>query len=189
MPTKPAPKTVGFEPVAGLLAFLFPGLGHFFLGEKSRAIAIAAGMLGLIFIGLLTGGIDAVDSKQDKLWYIPQAIAGPVVFGVDYINQTRLKGVDLQASDGSNARVFRTPNPGEELAVQTDPQRPGQKIRVIVPKAGAVPAKSKSISHMNEVGTLFVALAGMLNLIVILDALFPGMREAVPVAQNKPGVA
>src|SRR5207244_3626162 len=74
----------GFEPAAGVLACVFPGLGHWVLGERWRAMAIAAGVLGLFFGGMLIGGIDVVDSREDTIWFVGEALVGPVAFGVDY---------------------------------------------------------------------------------------------------------
>ena len=88
------------------------------------------GVLLLVVCGVLIGGIDAVDRKEDRLWFIAQAFNGPIAFGVDYLNQNMIK----------------TKSPEERLW-------------------------TTGISHVNEIGTLFIALAGLMNLAVILDAL------------------
>src|SRR5262245_19326155 len=151
----------GFEPMAALLAYAFPGLGHFVLGERARARAIAAGILGLFFGGLLIGGIDAVDRKEDTIWFAGQALVGPLAFGVDYYHQNFLK-VDDQVK-------LRTANPGETRG-------PGGRVAQAAP--GQPPPNSKSLGRMNELGTLFCTIAGMLNLIVVIDALFHTKRGA-----------
>ena len=38
----------------------------------------------------------------------------------------------------------------------------------------------KSLGHVNEMGTLYCALAGLMNLVAILDALQPPQRRAEP---------
>jgi hypothetical protein len=43
---------------------------------------------------------------------------------------------------------------------------------------GQLPPNSKSLGRMNELGTLFSTIAGMLNLIVIIDASMHGRRRA-----------
>jgi hypothetical protein len=143
----------GFEPVAGVLACILPGLGHWFLGERWRAAAIAAGVLGLFFGGMLIGGIDAVDSQEDTIWFVGQAMVGPVAFGVDYAHQHHFK-----VRDGGK---LRTANPGETRDAQ------GNAAPAL---NGELPPNSKSLGRMNELGTLFSTIAGMLNLIVIIDA-------------------
>jgi hypothetical protein len=125
-----------FQPLAGILAWVVPGLGHYVLGQRVRGIRIFAGMALLIFGGLFIGGVDTVDSKNDNLWFMAQACAGPVVLGVDVINQKYVK--ELPAAD--------------QIAW-------------------------RSLGHVNSVGTLFIALAGLLNVVVILDAFYPARRD------------
>lgn len=76
-----------FQPVAAALAFIVPGLGHVWLGERKRGLLIGAGVLGLFFGGLLIGGIDVVDRVSDKWWFYLQAGNGPVAFATDAINR------------------------------------------------------------------------------------------------------
>jgi len=145
MPNPPAPPTrtrPAFDPLAGLLAILFPGAGHLYRGEPRRALGIAAGVLGLFFGGILIGGIDVIDSKEDRLWFIGQVIVGPIAIVTDQIHQKALK-VDGQL-----------PLPGT---------------------ADPLPA-TRSLAKINEIGTLYATIAGMMNLIVILDAFFPPAR-------------
>ncbi len=74
------------QPVAGVLAFLVPGMGHLWLGETKRGILIGAGILGLFLGGLLIGGIDVVDRRSDKWWFFLQAGNGPVAFVTEAVN-------------------------------------------------------------------------------------------------------
>lgn len=155
-----------FDPVALVLAYIFPGLGHWYLGEKKRAVLIASGILGLFVGGLLIGGINAVDRKEDKIWFLGQAIVGPVAFGVDYIHQNHLK---VTAKDPSTQQdALRSPWPHEVRG-------PDGRPRTAEPGQG--PSSSVSLGRMNELGTLFSTIAGMLNLLVIIDAAMHGRRQ------------
>jgi hypothetical protein len=145
----------GFEPIAGVLACILPGLGHWYLGERWRAAIVGIGVLGMFLGGLLIGGIDVVDSREDSWWFVGEAMVGPVAWGVDYAHQHHFKVND--------AGKLRTANPGETRDLQGN---------AIAARAGELPPNSKSLGRMNELGTLFCTIAGMLNLIVILDALF-----------------
>lgn len=147
-----------FRPLALLAAVAFPGLGHFLSGERPRALCIAAGILGLFFSGLLVGGIDSIDSREDRIWFFGQALVGPLAFGVDYAHQNHFKVLD--------GKTLRSANPDEGRAPDGRP----------IP--GGTPPNRKSVGKMNEIGTLFSTIAGMLNLIVILDAGFPSRRHA-----------
>jgi len=124
------------QPLAGILAWVVPGLGHFMLGQRIRSIRILAGMCVLILGGLLIGGIDAVDSKNDGLWFIAQVCAGPIVLGIDVLNQ--------------------------------------QYVHNLSPEA-QIPWRS--LGHVNSLGTLYIALAGLMNVVVILDAVYPVRRD------------
>ena len=112
------------------LGWIFPGLGHMSKGQKRRGFLIMFGVLFLVLCGILVGGIDAVDHKQDVLWFIAQVWCGPIVIGVDLLNQ-----------------VFIAPLP-------------------IAERASLV-----GLGHANEIGTLFIAMAGLMNFVVMLDAL------------------
>ena len=138
----PAREPERFEPVAGILAILFPGAGHLYLGETKRGILIAIGVLGLFFGGMFVGGIDVIDSREDRLWFLGQALVGPVAVGVDRFHQS------------------------QKIA---DPNLPGGRRSA---RPDENPFNEKSLSKMNELGTLFATIAGMLNLIAILDAAF-----------------
>lgn len=131
MPNAPAnpksPPPHGFDPGAGVLALLLPGLGYFALGERKRGVLLASGILFMVALGLLIGGLDAVDRVQDRWWFLPQAGLGPLAWAIDW------------------ARV----------------QWGG----------------SQSIGRVNEIGTLFVVIAGMCNAVAIIDCLLPNLRD------------
>ena len=114
--------------LALILGWLLPGLGHISLGQKRRGFLIMFGIVFLVLSGVLVGGIDAVDHNQDGLWFIAQVWCGPIVIGIDLLNQ-----------------VFIAPLP-------------------IAEKATLV-----GLSHANEIGTLFIAMAGLMNFVVLLD--------------------
>ncbi len=113
-----------------VLGWILPGMGHFSIGHKRRGLLIMFGALFLIFCGVLVGGIDAVDHKNDGLWFIAQVWCGPIVVGIDLLNQ---------------AWVASLPT--------------SQRATFV------------GLSHANEIGTLFIAMAGLMNFVVLLDVL------------------
>jgi hypothetical protein len=133
-----------FNPQAAVLAWLWPGLGHISLGHNRRGRLIMLGVLFLFASGVLIGGADSVDRREDHLWFLAQAVCGPVAVGVDFVNQ---------------AYVKKLPD-----------ERRFQAI---------------GINKPNEMGTLFSALAGLMNLIVILDAMFPLPRGSELIERRK----
>jgi hypothetical protein len=146
-----------------LAAVLFPGAGHFVAGERGRGILIAAGVLSLFFGGMLIGGIDVIDSKEDRIWFFGQAMVGPLAFGVDWAHQNKFKVIDPAT------RQLRSANPDE-----------GRGPDGVAVKGGK-PPNEKSINKVNDLGTLYSTIAGMMNLIVILDAGWPSRRR-LPIA-------
>jgi len=123
--------TRGFHPMAGIMALILPGLGHFVLGMPRRARLIMLGVLGLFFTGLLIGGLDAVDSHLDRWWFYAQVMTGPIAFITD--------------------------------AVHIHLRHEGQIVQ--------------GLGRMNELGTLSCAMAGFMNLVAVLDAMFPPLRR------------
>ncbi len=166
----PAPPPKGLDLAAGVLACILPGAGQFYRGERSRALMACVGILGLFLGGMLVGGIDVVDSEEDRIWFVGQAFVGPLAFGVNYAHQTRFKALDR------DTRLRRSGHP-DEMRGSLDLDGDGTNEPVWVPaQNGAGPPNTKSVAKMNEIGTLAATLAGMLNFIVILDALLPSVR-------------
>jgi hypothetical protein len=128
-----------FNPMAAVLAWILPGLGHMSLGHRRRGALIMFGVLFLFIGGVLIGGIDCVDRKSDRLWFLAQSVCGPIAFATDYLNQTYIK---------------RLPFPEQYQSI--------------------------AINKPNEMGTLFCALAGLMNLVVILDALYFAPKAPEP---------
>ncbi len=162
----PTPPPTSFNPLAGLAAIVFPGAGHFVLGRPKRAIYAMIGVLGLFFLGLLIGGVDAVDSKNDKIWFYGQALVGAPTFIVDSIHQSQFKAYDL------NTSLKRTGNPGEHRVIENSRAvwKPLTEEQI---SQGMGPPNIPGLGRLNEIAMLSIVLAGMLNLIIFLDALMP----------------
>jgi hypothetical protein len=140
-----------FTPTAAILAWLWPGLGHIQLGERRRGFLVMFGVLFLFVSGVLIGGIDSVDHRQDRLWFLAQVLCGPIAVVTDLANQ----------------KIANKPLPPnwERRYQQADPA-----VRTRIGQKG--------LGHVNEMGTLYGALAGLMNLVAILDALHPSHRRA-----------
>ncbi|MDY7109437.1 MAG: DUF6677 family protein [Planctomycetota bacterium] len=147
--SQPQPQAV-FSPTAAILAWLWPGLGHISLGERKRGLLIMFGVLFLFLGGLLVGGLDCVDRRHDKLWFLAQSFCGPLAFAADIANQRLVQTVPEDWSRGSE---------GRRRFVEGDPDLRRRLSRI-------------GLGRVNEMGTLFIALAGLMNVVVILDALY-----------------
>lgn len=135
-----------------LLGLAFPGLGHWSIGEKGRAVRIVAGFLLLWFGGLLIGGPMSVafrnpaystgtGAESVRLWFLPQAGAGPFAF--------------LTAAVGERLVPM-----GEDDLIEIN--LPDGSIGTI--------SRHTPIGHAADFGTLFCALAGLMNIAVAIDA-------------------
>ena len=110
-------------------------------------------MFGVLFLfgtGLLIGGIDSVDRREDRLWFMAQVLCGPIAIAADLANQSIVKTLPVNW--------------------QRRYEQGDQDIRDRLHRKG--------LGHVNEMGTLFSALAGLMNLVAILDALHPVGRRA-----------
>jgi TM2 domain-containing membrane protein YozV len=175
-----------FQPVAALLAAVLPGLGHFYLGQIRKGVLITVGVLGLFFTGLLIGGISCIDRRENFVWFLGQALVGPITLGLDYVHQNQMK---VMGPDARGIVVLRSANPDETRdpqtgrAVEIQKNEQGRPVtdaqgRPVAKTPGgttidpAWPPYVKSLSRTNELGTLFTTIAGFMNVIVVIDAAF-----------------
>lgn len=133
---------------------------------------ICVGVVGLFGFGLLVGGIDVVDRREDRMWFVAQAGVGPLAFGVDHVHQSWFKGADRLSG------IRRSPGPDEII------DRDGW---IVEDPTGRGPRSRKSVGKVNELGTLFCAVAGMMNAIAIIDASFPRRRRSAAAAVQAGG--
>jgi hypothetical protein len=141
-----------------ILAWIVPGLGHVLIGEKKRGIIVGVTLLSMFIAGLLIGGIDVVDRRNDFLWYCGEVLIGPLAVAVDQYHAS------LDTYDRPTHRYI-PPSP-------TDNPRP----------------YSVSLGRVNELGTLYCTLAGVLNLLAILDLIgrATGEDTAIYEDDNRP---
>ena len=118
-------------PLAGLLSWLVPGLGHIYLGDKARGLVCMVAITATFWTGVAIGGVrGTVDPRERKLWFIAQlCTAGNTV-----------------AAYALNRSVSPDPSSG----------------KVAAPKGHWASA---------DVGVHYTGVAGLLNLLVIFDAI------------------
>ena len=180
-------------PVVALASWLVPGAGYWLLGQRVRAVVIGITIAALFIAGLLIGGIKVLEVpgygdhgqplvviretgrsrdprtnedsiiNQDRTTEDndPRSIGWVMqVHPIDeirnkpwFIAQVLAGPLDLAASWGS--------------VVASRPKEPG----------GSVPIGARSHARTNELGVLYTAVAGMLNLLAIIDAAHRAGRE------------
>jgi hypothetical protein len=136
-----------WRPGPAFAAWLLPGLGHVLIGQPRRGLIIAAGVLGLWLAGLLIGGISVIDHK-------PMGDGMRQRFSLWFVGQAMLSpsvAVNIAHQHLKEVSVVR---------LGGTPQPEHQPRPIFTPALGRVA----------EIGTLYTALAGLLNLLAILDA-------------------
>lgn len=127
-----------------MLAWLCPGLAHYFLAEKMRGVCLFGGVVGLYLLGLLIGGVRIVEAPPMD-WSRPVTSA---LSNTTFLGQMLTGPVNLISARASAM-------------------------------AAAHPSTRDIRSHarVNEIGTLYTVVAGLLNLLAIIDA---ASRAAAP---------
>lgn len=165
-----------WNPHAAVAAWLVPGLGHIVLGQHRRGIVLGIAIGALWLAGLLIGGISVIDKQardeppqhvQDQFdrgdrvpgytpgrswWYWGQAMIAPSII-IERVRNSM--AVNYSAELGAP----QEPNPRGRLVPPTDPSTPP-------------PPYEPSFGRVAEQGTLYTALAGMLNLLAMIDVLY-----------------
>ncbi len=162
----PAPQPIDLKDpaVAGLLAWLVPGLGHFYQGRRAKAALFAVCILGIFAWGLYLGSSRATGPARavyfsfrsgDWRWH--------------YLGQA---GIGLPALPAL-VQAFLVSNGVKPLCG-------GFMAPPVLPKPGDVPRASSPAlctlsdlffsNHYFETGSVYTLIAGLLNILAIYDA-------------------
>jgi hypothetical protein len=159
-------------PVVALAGWLVPGLGYGLIGEKFRGLVIGATVVVMYVGGLLIGGVRVIDVPGYDEFGKP--ITLPVVDG---------QGKPLRDEENREVRtwVMRVSpmsqvrdKPWSIAQVMAGPlgvASGAASLWAAGPNAdGTGTIGTRSHVRVNEIGTLYTAVAGMLNLLAILDS-------------------
>jgi len=129
---------------SAVAAWLVPGLGHWLIGQKRRALILCLS-IGLLWVGGgFIGGIGVFDRKAHPIWFAGQVLIAPSILVEKW--HVSLQGVDVSPP---------------------------------MPDAATI-AYQPSYANIHEQGVLYTALAGMLNLLAIMDVLYQDSRARAP---------
>jgi len=129
--------------VACVLAWLVPGLGHFYLGKKSRAAAFFFVVAVMFTLGIGSGGAASLVEERQPLTFLAtfdNVAVGPI----DLIGRYLTYG----------SIVYALPS------TEGDPRR-NELL-------GRLRARVRSVTY--EYGNTFLLTAGLMNILLILDA-------------------
>ena len=149
-------------PLVALCGWLVPGLGYALIGERARAIVAGSTILLTFLLGLLIGGVRVVDVPGYDANGLRKPARGPN--GQPIANLWALKAT-----------------PVDELL-----NKPWYIAQTLVGPVNALTTWGSleaaddghhmSTARLFDIGTLYTAVAGMLNLLVILDATYRSTR-------------
>jgi hypothetical protein len=136
--------------VAAFLAWMVPGLGHYYQGRKGKAILYAACILGLYFTGMALAEFKVV------YWRWINPLAYPEKFCLHYFGQFWMGLLTLPALIQGTLKYY-----GHDSILWGFLAEPPQVIL-----NGLHPRLGKLV----EMGTIYTTVAGLLNVLAIYDA-------------------
>lgn len=155
-------------PLVAFTGWLLPGAGYWLLGQRARALTIGISIVTLYVAGLLIGGVRLIEVPGYGDHGLPLVVSGD-----------RLVETDPTSSD-DRPRALSS-HPLDEI--RNKPWYIAQVLvgpinliaswgSVVASKVTAAGTTSGFRSHArtNELGVLYTAVAGMLNLLAIIDA-------------------
>jgi hypothetical protein len=194
---QPSPRFVPPPPLVALASWVVPGLGYVLIGQRKRAVTVGVTVVLLFVLGLLIGGIrvlevpgysdngrsirlvteelaarDALGRARfaERVEEAPDPRADPPRVERRRIVRDRwimlVRPLDqLRAKPWSIAQILNGPvgllGMAWSVRASVDPDGPRHPDG---------PAAVPSHSRVNEIGVLYTAVAGMLNLLAVLDA-------------------
>jgi hypothetical protein len=176
-------------PMLALAGWLVPGAGYWLIGEGARAVVAGAAIIILYVLGLLIAGVRVIEVPGYGKHGYPLTIIARHSGGM----------AQYVIVDPANSTEAANPAPGVDDRVigWALLQRPLSEIAskpwfvaqvlggpmALLSAAASNSAASQGITRphasMETVGTLYTAVAGMLNLLIIIDSTYrAGTRAA-----------
>lgn len=171
------PETTNRSVLAGVLSWLLPGAGHWVLGHRGLGAALFVAVSFPYFVGLAFGGIlPAVNPQLNRWLYFAELGVG------GYTLPLTLASRSLQSNVLADLGFSRVP----------DQMRQSAQYAEFVD--AATERGYMSFFPESDVAQIYLATAGLLNLLVILDAISRAQtglptfhREMRPAAEGSSG--
>jgi hypothetical protein len=135
---------------AAFLAWLIPGLGHFYQGRVGKACLYAISILSLYFVGFALG------EGKIVYWRWVNPLDNPERFSLHYIGQFFVGLPALPALIQGTLSYFDF--------------RPILGGFMAEPPQNAINGLHRPLGKLVEVGTIYTTVAGLLNILAIYDA-------------------
>ena len=161
--------------LAAFLAWLVPGLGHWYQGRKEKAVLFFVCIMSVFLFGCYLGsdreyGIARVvyakwDKGEKRLFFIPQAF-----IGIAAIPATLQENLVKQGLPPRWGRLMAPPNSPSADKPKGNPTLNNLHER---------------LSRYFELGTIFTVIAGFMNILVVFDAVSGPIIETENIDQEK----
>ncbi len=154
--------------LAALLAFLIPGLGHWYQGRRGKAVLYCVCILGLYLAGFVLGG------GNNVFWRWVNPLRDSENFRLQFLGQ------------------FWVGLPGLLSVVQATllykEMPPLFNGFLAEPAMNVINAAHSQLSKLVDVGTVYTTIAGLLNVLAIYDAMEgPAHPDGEEATQAAPG--
>jgi hypothetical protein len=155
--------------IAGVLAWLIPGLGHFYQGRNAKAALYAICIMGTFVYGLYLGGSKEVGwgravyfSVRPNDWRLPWLCQ--IGVGLPTVPVTLLQ---WKLEDKPLFNGFMAP-PALHATEQADNN--GVPLLPIDPAKVSLAWINRVLPRYFEMGTVYTMIAGLLNILAVYDA-------------------
>lgn len=152
-------------PVVALAGWMIPGLGYYLIGQKKRAYISGIAIILTFWLGIWIGGIRVID-----------------VPGYDVNGRPRLdrQGQWLLKQSFAGEVMYKPWYIAQTL------NGPMNVLATWVSLDQAQKGVRMSTARIFDIGTLYTAIAGMLNLLVMIDSAYRASHPHKP--EHEPGV-
>ena len=162
-PTNPPPIALGNRPLAALLAFLVPGLGHIYQGRVGKGILYGVCILSLFVAGMVMG------HGQVVYWRWVSPLRDSEHFCFSYLGQFFAGLAALPALiQATLVHYGHEPILGGFMAVPDQNQLNSQY----------------GLGKVVEMASLYTTIAGLLNILAIFDAFEGPANAALDAAED-----
>jgi TM2 domain-containing membrane protein YozV len=175
--------------VAAVLSWLIPGAGQLYQGRTAKGLLFMTCILSTFFYGLLLGGGKVVyaawNKNERRLPYLCQVAVGLPALPALGQAMWAERGDPLWGGLMAPPMMPGDRVPRERIS-QTDPVEFSDKeARYGYYQADQLSLWHKELNQRFELGTVFTMIAGLLNVLVIFDAL-AGPLAPEPPPRKKP---
>lgn len=180
-------------PLVAVAGWLLPGAGYWLIGERARALTVGVAIVGLFLLGIAIGGVRAIqvpgygengrplylaketratESGRVRVLVSKEAPPDAELPGPPVVTDLRALLRDVGNKPWSICQVLAGP-----VALAGGAWSVSASRLVERPDGTPAPAGVLSHSRINEIAVLYTAVAGMLNLMVIIDAAARAARQ------------